>query len=179
MNSDQISLIIKRIKSNYPNYEMTKDMVNEWKEELSNFYWEDVNNNITKYLKSESADRFPKVYRLTRGIPTIKQQEEQYEEYKVECPQCRRFINSKEYSKHFERCSSINYILRQIKRFNMNNMDKSFLWKLSDEEFDERYKKFLRKVQELTSDPMEKKRIEFIFNPPTQEEAQQFLKGNK
>ena len=46
---------------------------------------------------------------------------------------------------------------------------------MPEDEFDEKYKIILRKVQSLTTDEMEKRRIEYIFNPPNQEEAKDFL----
>lgn len=177
MNNEQVKEIILYLKNSYSNYDFKKELVDYWKQELSQYDYEDVKNKLKELM---SEDRYayqpPLLEALTRGI-TKKHNKVDFNELVYFCMFCRRPFNDRnEFEEHQDRCRSIKYIERQYKRFNWGEVrNKAEMYNMSEEEFDEKYKIILRKVQNATTDEMEKRRIEFIFNPPSQEKAKEFL----
>ena len=102
-----------------------------------------------------------------------------YKEQNVRCQRCNKIVKESEYDAHFDRCSSIDYVIRESKKWFRKELTRKFLWEMSDEEFNERYNKLLHYIYEHTQNESEKTRIGFIFNPPSREKAMSFLGGNK
>lgn len=177
MNKENIKEIIKFLKTSYPNYEFKREMIEYWEQELSQYDYEDINNRLKELM---SEDRYayqpPLLEALTKGI-TKKHNKVDFSQLTYFCAFCRRPFNDKqELEEHQDRCRSIKYIESQYKRFNWGEVrNKAEMYNMSEEEFDKGYKIILRKVQNATNDEMEKQRIEFIFNPPSQEQAKEFL----
>lgn len=177
MNSEQIKELIKYLKNSYPNYEFKNEMIDYWINELSRYDYEDIKNKLKELMSEERyAYQPPLLEAITKGI-TKKHNKVDFSQLTYFCRFCRRPFNDKnELDLHEDRCSSIRYIESQYKRFNWGEVkDKAEMYNMSEEEFDTKYKKILRLVQQNTKDEMEKTRIEFIFNPPSQEQARKFL----
>lgn len=179
MSKEQIKEIIKYLKNSYPNYEFKPEMIEYWKQELNQYDYEDINNRLKELMSEERyAYQPPLLEALTKGI-IKKHNKVDFNELVYYCQFCRRPFNDKqELDPHEDRCSAIRYIQRQYKRFmwpKLTGTQIKEMYNMSEEEFDEKYKIILRKVQNLTTDEMEKTRIEFIFNPPSQEKAKEFL----
>lgn len=176
MNKKQVIEILEFLKISYSNFGGIEDKLPYWEEELKYYSYEDVKRRIKELMElKEFSTNAPT---LTRIIGPLTKTGEKMENNDVTyfCQFCKRSFNDyDEMEIHQDRCRSVQYILRQYKRFKLGDIDKRFLYNLNDEEFDIRYKKLLRLVQEHTNDPREKQRIEFIFNPPGQEEAKKFL----
>ena len=177
MNSEQIKELIKYLKNSYPNYEFKNEMIEYWEQELSQYEYEDIKNKLKELMGEERYSYQPPLLEaITRGI-TKKHNKVDFNELVYFCRICRRPFNSKEeLDLHEDRCRSIRYIEKQYKRFNWGEVkNKAEMYNMSEEEFDKKYKIILRKVQNATNDELEKTRIEFIFNPPSQEQARKFL----
>ena len=178
MNKEQTKDLLKLIKYNYPDFEMKEGMATMWAQVMSEYSYEDVKHALEVYM---AEDRFqkqpPTAYLLVKGLPKVKDRID-FTKDTIYCDICRRAFNDRdELDKHFDRCSSTRYVIKQTKKWFNRDIDKGFLWKLSDEEFEERYNKLLRYIMEHTEDEKEKMRIGFIFNPPSEEEASAFLAG--
>lgn len=179
MNKEQIKEIIMYIKNSYSNYEFKKEMIEYWEQELSQYEYEDINNRLKELMSEERyAYQPPLLEAITKGI-TKKHNKVDFSQLTYFCRFCGRPFNDKnELDLHEDRCSSIRYIKSQYKRFRwpeLSGTQIKEMYEMSEEEFDTKYKIILRKVQNLTNDEMEKQRIEFIFNPPSQEQARKFL----
>lgn len=179
MKTEQAKEIIKYLKNSYPSYEFKKELIEYWCEEFTQYDYEDINNRLKELMGDERyAYQPPLLEALTKGI-TKKHNKVDFSQLVYYCLFCKRPFNDKsELDLHEDRCSSIKYIQRQYKRFGwpkLTGTQIKEMYNMSEEEFDEKYKVILRKVQKLTNDENEKRRIEFIFNPPTQEGAKEFL----
>lgn len=177
MNSEQIKELILYLKNSYPSYDFKKELIDYWKQELSQYDYEDIKNRLKELMSEERYSYQPPFLEaITKGI-TKKHNKVDFTKLTYFCKICRRPFNDKnELDLHEDRCRSIRYIESQYKRFNWGEVkDKVEMYNMSEEEFNTKYKKILRLVQQNTNDEMEKTRIEFIFNPPSQEKAKEFL----
>jgi len=179
MNSEKIKEIVKYLKTSYPSYEFKNEMIDYWINELSQYDYEDIMNRLKELMGEERYSYQPPLLEaITKGI-TKKHNKVDFNELVYFCRICRRPFNSKEeLDIHEDRCSAIKYIASQYKRFRLPNLTtnkKRELYELPEEEFDKQYKMILKYVMQHTNDEMEKTRISFIFNPPSQEKAKEFL----
>ena len=178
MNKEQVTEIINFISDSYKYFEPTEILIEAWQEELYQYDYEQVKNSLKSYM---AEDRFqsqpPTIYMLVKNLPKIYDKID-FTKDTFYCDICNKAYNDlDQLEKHRDKCSSIRYVIKQNKKWFNRTIDKKFLWQLSDEEFEERYNKLLKYIMEHTTDENEKTRIGYIFNPPSAEEAREFLKG--
>lgn len=176
MTKDELKIIMQHLANSYRDFKLDESNINWWYEELKDYNFNDVRNRI-KEIMSEDRYQAPTLEYIMRTL--IKEENKlNWDEMVYFCSVCKKgFNDTKKLEEHEDRCRSVRYIERQIKRFRWGNVNKRELYAMSEEEFDERYKILLRKVQERTNDELEKQRIEFIFNPPKPEVAKEFIGG--
>lgn len=178
MNKNEIKEIFKYLKVAYTNYEFKKEFFDYWEKELINYDFNDIMNRLKELMSDERYSYQPPLLdNVIKGL-TRKNEKVIVEEKTMLCPRCNKPLSADEYEEHFDRCSSIDYVIRESKKWFRKELTRKFLWQMSKEEFDERYYKLLKYIMEHTNDENERKRISYIFNPPSQEEAQEFLKQN-
>lgn len=176
MNYQEVNELLDYLSVSYK-IETPTSMLNAWLDVLQEYDYEEVKNSLGEAM---SEDRFqrtpPQVQYIVRNL--IKKYDKvDYSKQVVYCPICRKPLNQPDYEKHFDRCSSVEYVIRESKKWFHRDLTKKFLFELSDEEFDLRYNKLLQYIYEHTTDESEKTRIGFIFNPPSEEKAREFLKN--
>lgn len=176
MNYEEVTNLLELVSIHYKNFEVKEKTVYAWLDVLQSY----DKNEVEQELKDAMMDKQfqyepPKAYYLVRNL--IKKYDKvDYSKQVVYCPICRRPLNQPDYDKHFDRCSSIEYIISQCKRFDATmSKTKKELFEMSDSDFDKYYNTILRFVQKNTASKSEKERIEFIFNPPSQEKARKFF----
>lgn len=178
MNKEEVTELLEFLEINYPSFEIKEGMVNAWLNELQMYSCDEVKKSLAKLMSDDYYQKTPPlVNMIVKGLTKVNEKVD-YSKIVYFCPICNRHFNDKKLlDEHFDRCSSVRYIIQQYKRFDLGNVDKRTLYEMPKEEFDERYKKLLKKVQELTTNENEKKIIDFIFNPPRNEMAKKFLAG--
>ena len=148
MTKEQSIKIVDRVKTNRQNFSINESVYQEWYRVLQNYDFEDVDNSLTKYLGEEYNDgKYPTAYELTRHL--TKCIEIIRVDYEMNCPICNRLMLRSQFDKHFDRCSSVDYIYRNYKKYFNKEIDKGALWKLSDVEFGQRYWKFCESLVEI------------------------------
>ena len=178
MGKEETKELIKLIKYNYPSLEVKEGMISMWAQIMSEYEFDDVKHSLEVYM---ADDRFqkqpPTAYLLVKGLPKIGDRID-FTKDTFYCRHCGKAFNDlDEHDRHFEKCSSIQYLIRENKKWFNRIIDRRSLWQLSDDEFEERYNKMLKYIMEHTTDDREKQRIKYIFNPPSEQEAKEFLAG--
>ena len=179
MNYEQVDELLGYISASY-RVENSTSMIYSWLDILQEYDYEEVKQALYEAM---SEDRFqrtpPQAQYLVRNL-VKKYDKVDYSKQVVYCPICRRPLNQSDYEKHFDRCSSVEYVLNQCIRFNSScRYTKRELYEMSEEDFEKYYNTILKFVMNRTTDESEKTRIGFIFNPPSEEKALEFLKkGN-
>ena len=182
MNKEQVKALLKLISTNYPNFiseNNFKDILSTWTTELSQYSYKDVESQLKELLaKSEFQMKPPTLYHITCNL-TKKSEKIDYSEMTVFCSNCGRMFNTiDEMMIHKERCNSVEYIVQQWKKWygkELTKADIRTLYEMEEMPFRERYNKLLHYIYEHTKDENEKTIISYIFNPPNQQEAQEFI----
>ena len=160
MELKDVKIVLKRIEINYPSFVNDDYTRSEWYRELKDYTLEDVMEKLEQHFRSEQyGNQIPKVYFLTKYL--TKEQDKGKELTGSErCHVCNKWINIKEFEKHFDRCSSVDYLNRRnIQHFN-KPIDKEKYMIMEQKEFDEKYNKMCYYIYEHTQDPREKECLE-------------------
>lgn len=120
------------------------NMMKEWERIMGPYDFEDIKNNLETFLKNENNyGKDPDAYQLIRGLLTTEDKETN-SLGRVACMFCGRWFNRLEIYYHEARCRSIKHIEREYRKYlNRELADKIELYRMTDEEFDERYIKAL------------------------------------
>lgn len=178
MKKNESIKLINNLSTNYRNLNLTTSMENAWHDVLQYYDYEEVNS---KLINCMSEDKFqyqpPTVYYLVSGLTKVEDKLD-YSKDILYCKICNRGFNSREeLDKHFDRCSSVRYVVRKYKKFFKKDIDMKMLYEMNDEEFKEKYDKLVKYIMNNTKDEFEKKRLGYYFNPPSEKEALKFLNG--
>lgn len=182
MTRDETVLILRHMSCSLPNFNYRDDGVLEtWHNVLKEYDYTETFKKVNTLLEE---DRFqyqaPTPQFVVRDLRK-KSEKIKLNSYKVACRNCGKMCSSYEdEERHFDRCSSVEYILNLYKRFNLQcTKTKKELFEMPEQEFDDSYNKILKYVMEHMTDVSEKERIGFIFNPPSEEKARNYLnRGN-
>lgn len=176
MNKEEVTELLEFLEISYPNFEIKEGMTDAWLNELQMYDCNDVKKNLARLMSDEYYQKTPPLVNMIIKNLTKVNEKIDYSKLVYFCPICRRKYNDKELlDEHFDRCSSVKYIVHQYERFKLGKVNKKELYEMAKDEFDTRYKKLLKKIQQLTTNENEKSVISFIFNPPRNENARQFL----
>ena len=176
MNEEQIEKIITMTSDNYNGYKFSRDLLDTWNKMLEDYDYEDVKKRIEDLLASDEFKlNPPNIYHILK--PLIKNKNKvDFSKATYNCDLCNRAFNDKdEMLKHQDRCHSVRYISKQMKKWFNKDFNKKELYELEENEFQKRYDDLLKYIMEHTTDEKEKQRIGFIFNPPTPEEVAKYF----
>lgn len=178
MNRDEVTELLNYINLNYPYFKVDSEVVSAWLNELQMYDVEDVKRNLKELMAEDLYSKTPPLLsRIIRGL-TPKKEKIDFTKTIYFCPRCNKGFNSKEEcDDHFDRCSSVDYVIRETRKWFKKELTRKELFAMSDEEFQERYYKLLHWIHDHTQNESEKTRIEFIFNPPKKERAKSFLES--
>lgn len=156
MELKDVKIILNRIKVNYPTFTNDDYTRSEWYKELKDYSLDDVMEKLEQHFRSEQyGNQIPKVYFLTKYLTKEKDKDKQLKGSK-QCHICYKFINIDDFEKHFDRCSSVDYLdRRNIDYFN-KPIDKEKYMTMEQKEFDEKYNKMCYYIFEHTQNPKEK-----------------------
>lgn len=181
MNREETRTLLNFLEMSYSGFSVTKEKLDFWHEELQQYDLDDVKRRLNELMSNERYAFVPPLLDIIKSGLTKKKDKVDFSQQIYSCKHCRKMFNDlDETHLHEDRCSAIKYIERQYKRFNLGAIDNSRkyeLYNMSEKEFDEKYKKILKYVQEHTNQEYEKALIENIFNPPSMEAAKNFLRG--
>ena len=163
MERKDVSIIMKRIKSHYQEFIVDDFKLEEWYRELKDYSLDDVMEKLDLHLKSEQyGNQIPKVYFLTKYL-TKESEKNKKIQINVNCQLCGKKVSLDEYDKHYDRCSSIDYLNRQSIKYFDKEIDKEKYYLIEDDIFNEKYDKVLNYVLNHTNNPDEINYIERYF----------------
>ena len=163
MELKDVKLILKRIQSYYPSFIIDDFKTKEWYNELKKFEYDDVNRKLEEHMRSADYGTYePKLFYLTKYLKT-KEEKQLKTDYYCSCTMCGKYFKLSEYDKHFDRCSSIEFINKQCMDMKNTEIDKEKYFNMSDEEFTGFYDKLLKIVYNNSKDEMQKNAIRRYF----------------
>ena len=163
MEFTETKMLLKRISSNYPSFICDDYKLREWHNELKKYDFDDVNKKLEEHMRSSEYGAYePKLYFLTKYLKTV-QDKTKKENFSICCEFCGEYVPMDKFDKHYDRCSSIDYINRQSLLRDGKEIDKNKYLNMSDEDFENFYDKLLQSVYNRSKDENEKYRIRKYF----------------
>lgn len=117
MELKDVKIILNRVKVNYPTFVNDGYTQSEWYKELKDYSLEDVMQKLEQHFRSEQyGNSIPKVYFLTKYL-TKEKEKNIVENLSYKCPFCEKYIPMEFYEQHYDKCSSIDYLMRASKKY--------------------------------------------------------------
>lgn len=149
MELKDVKIILNRVKVNYPTFVNDGYTQSEWYKELKDYSLEDVMQKLEQHFRSEQyGNSIPKVYFLTKYL-TKEKEKNIKENIKYKCPFCEKYIDSDMYDEHYDRCSSIDYLIRMSNKYFNKPLNKEKLQQANDDTLDSYYWNFCNKLLEV------------------------------
>lgn len=114
MEKIETASLMKKIKTNYPEFVITDEEVDNWHEELKKYPYFDIEDKLKEYLKTDN-DRPPRLNHLTNGVKTLVQKYDESNNYIVYCNLCNKKMTLREYNNHYGRCLQVQTLWRKSK----------------------------------------------------------------
>lgn len=161
MTREDTKNFLRRIKQHYQEFSVDDYKVSEWYNELKDYSVEDINNKFEEHLRNEQyGNSIPKIWFLTKYLTKeVDKGKNNANEIHINCMICGKELILSEYEEHYHKCSSIDYIIRQYKKFKGQEISRKDLEELSDNKFEEVYEKIINMTYE-NGTTQEKKYIE-------------------
>ena len=142
---------MERIKVYYPNFMVDEYTLKEWYGQLKDYSTQDINEKFNEHLKSEQyGDYIPKINFLTKYLTKEKDKgNTNINGIFTNCQLCGKVIPLKEYKEHYSHCSSVDYIIRQVRRFKSKELTREQLEELGENKFNELYEKVVEMTYQL------------------------------
>lgn len=179
MQKEEVYNLVRIVDMSYKGFiKNIEETTESWYKVLKDYRYKDIQDRLDKLMAMEQFQyQPPTLPYLVKEIPSISEENRRNSFYYT-CNICtRKFKSKEEYEKHFSRCSSVRYVIKQSKKWFNQDLEKNKreLYLMSEEEFNERYRKLIIHIQQNTKDEVEKKCIEHILNPPSPEIAKKFI----
>ena len=159
MTVQETNLFLKRIKQYYNDFVIDDFKVEEWYKQLKDYDAEDVNERLDKHLKSETyGDYPPKLNYILAGIIKTKDKDA-VRKYIIVCENCGKTLDYFNYDVHIIKCNSIDYVIREMKKYLNKDVTREQLESLSDDVFWDKYDALLQIVKDKLPDNSGKKKL--------------------
>ena len=169
MTREEVKGLLTQIKANYNEFIAADYVATEWYNQLKDYDTQDILRKYQEHLQGEYNRTYPRIQYLTKYLKKI-QEKELYTTRYIPCRYCNEYIKEDDFARHYDRCLAIDYIERQVKRFNGKPIDKDKLRELSENDFNLYYDRILDLVSKRTTDEREIRIFNKIFSDNESEE---------
>jgi len=159
MTIQETNLFLKRIKQYYNDFIIDSFKVEEWYNQLKDYDADDVNRKLDKHLKSEMyGDYPPKLNYILAGIMKAKDKNA-VRKYIIVCQNCGKELDYFDYDEHLRKCNSIDYVIREMKKYLNKDVTREQLESMSEEKFWDKYDAMLEIIKSKLPDGSGKKKL--------------------
>ena len=153
MTKEETKNLFRRIKSHYQEFSIDEFKLDEWYKELKQYSYEDVTSRFELHLSSEEYGQLsPKLWFLKKGLRTIDEKKESAVfKNPVICQICGKPIDLRIYETHYNKCSAIYYMQRELIRLYNKHVPREQLENMSEEDFNAKYETMLSIVKNKPS----------------------------
>lgn len=147
MNRAQVEKLLKIIKSFYPYFSITEDVIENWSSKLKDYEFNEVLEEFDNYVNSGDKET-PTLSILIYPLKTFTQKEEANIQGLYVCSNCgKKFKSMEEADKCYERDLDLRYIKKMSSKLGFNP-SKIFgdLRAVTLETINERYPSFVKKI---------------------------------
>ncbi|MCI9585672.1 MAG: hypothetical protein HFH45_03450 [Bacilli bacterium] len=156
---DDSQKIINKIKSFRPFFQTGNskkedtEFLKTWHKVFEPYIYDDVDKALDSFFSSDNFGKTPDPYQLVKGLLTEKEKQKLQDKnsIRVYCPLCKKPYGLSELDIHYDRCSSINYIVSNRQKYFGKSTNMAKLNSLTDKQLDEFYMKFIRELREVVT----------------------------
>ena len=146
MEREQSKKIIDKIKVFRQSFLATPEIYSGWYEILKDYRYEDVDKKLDEYFKdATNFGQYPDAYYLTKFLKT-EEELELTKEVMARCPLCKNEMPYNGLDEHYDRCSSIDYVYTQSRKYLHKTFDKDKMWDMDKSTFDKFYIKVCEEI---------------------------------
>lgn len=115
-----------------------KSLVREWNRVLEEYDFQDIDRQLDEFLSNgDNMDKLPDVYQLRKYC--VKSRDKTENKVFLQCTHCGKWKRQENWEHHMNRCRSVMYLRILYTRYFQKEIDIEPLYKMSQEEFDEKY----------------------------------------
>lgn len=173
MNKIDCREILDYVSMNYSNFQIDNNLFNMWFNELQQYDKDDVLNKIKEMISKDLYQmKPPTLMAIIKDIP--KQQEKlDWNKGVAFCNYCGKGFNIgdvklpnalAELHKHEDKCRSMNFIIKQVKKYKGIELTRKELWSYDDDKFEKVYNKTLELIKDNSIDKDEIERVTRLLN---------------
>lgn len=156
MTREEVKNLVDKIQVYRQSFLITNNVYQEWNRILEPYDYPDVDNKLNEFFQDgDNYGKYPDAYQLvkhlTKTVDKLKNKG-----MLISCKNCGRFLSMEEYDAHFDKCNSVEYLVRNYKKYYNKNLSLSKIWKLPDDKFWEMYWKFNEQIIPLVTEEKEK-----------------------
>ena len=154
MDRIETQKIINKIKTFRQSFLVERDTVDNWVNVLKDYDYKDVDEKLDEYFReSKNFGQYPDPYYLTKYL--VKSNEKfSMSNITIKCSLCGKTVLQAKYQEHYDRCSSVDYVIRMNKRFYHRSLNRYALEKLP------MYWRFCYNLYEIIPEGLEKRCLE-------------------
>lgn len=146
MEREQSKKIIDKIKVFRQSFLATPEIYSGWYEILKDYRYEDVDKKLDEYFKdATNFGQYPDAYYLTKYLKT-EEELSKTANIQARCPICGELMDYNDLGTHYYRCSSIDYVYTQGRKYLHKTFDKQKMWDMDKSTFDKFYIKVCEEI---------------------------------
>lgn len=139
MERKDVSYLLERIQANRQSFLITNAVLDEWSKVLEPYDYFDLNKKLDEYFRDgENFGKYPDVYYLIKYLKTNEEKKIENVPYVI-CQNCRDKVKYEDYKSHYDRCSSVCYLIEMSKRYLNKELNKQKLFAADFKSFDKYY----------------------------------------
>ncbi len=163
MKMSEVKELIEKIDIHYGTEHIKNDnLVKEWYKELKKYSSEDVNRRLEEHLRGDFSNSTPKLYYLTKGLFTPEQKIQMTTIY-TNCTLCGKEVNINEFDDHYTKCSHIDFIKTNVKKYLNQDINVEEYWQMSEEDLTKRWEKIAKIVLKKSDNELLKRCLTNYF----------------
>lgn len=139
MDKVEVNKLLDKIQAFRQSFMKSKSLIEEWAKLLEPYRYEDVDKKLDEYFRdSSNFGQYPDAYYLTKYLKT-EEELSRTQEINAKCSLCGKKMPYNDLEEHYDRCSSINYVYTQSRKYLHKTFDKQKLWEMDNETFERLY----------------------------------------
>lgn len=160
MERKEVTKIMNKIQAFRQSFLVTDSSFNEWCKVLEPYRYEDVDKKLDEYFKdATNFGQYPDAYYLTKYLKT-EEELSKTQEVMGRCSLCGKEMPYNDLKEHYDRCSSIDYVYREARKYLHKTFDKDKMWEMDKQTFDKLYWKVCDELFKVMPNCLQRKCLE-------------------
>lgn len=160
MERKEVNKLIDKIQAFRQTFLKSNTLLEEWCKVLEPYRYEDVDKKLDEYFRdSSNFGQYPDAYYLTKYLKT-EEELSKTQEITARCQLCNKEVPYNDLEEHYDRCSSIDYVYRESRKYLHKTFDKQKLWEMDKATFDKLYWKVCDELVKVMPNCLERHCLE-------------------